>query len=234
MSRVPVVFALLVFVTPSSADPPQLFLDTLIEIPAYNNNLQEVTEKQPGDTIKFQIFAPDAAGQKSHGYVVELALPGKAFDSYIGDVTGIGWTEKNMRFARARSGNPTLAMLSLATVTIPENGYLGQVTLTVAHTLTSDVVLIIQAAAWANADGMQDMDASDAAISFMEAPSCPGDFDGNEIVNMTDFLFFVAAFNTRSGDAKYNVLADMNRDGTVDMFDFLLFTAAFGSTGSGS
>ena len=72
------------------------------------------------------------------------------------------------------------------------------------------------------------MDASDAAISFMETPLFPGDFDGNEIVNMTDFLFFVAAFNTRSGDAKYNVLADMNRNGTVDMFDFLLFVTAFG------
>ncbi|MDE2723072.1 MAG: hypothetical protein OXI59_06820 [Gemmatimonadota bacterium] len=231
MSRVLVVFALLVFVTPpSSADPPRLYIDTLIEIPAYNNNLQELTEKQPGDTIKFQIFAPDAAGQKSHGYVVELALPGKAFDSYIGDINGIGWTEKNLRLARARSGNPTLAMLSLATVTIPANGYLGQITLNVAHPLTSDIVLIIQAAAWANGDGIQDMDASSAAISFMEIPPFPGDFDGNEIVNMADFLFFVAAFDTRSGDAKYNVLADMNLNGTVDMFDFLLFVTAFGGS----
>ena len=187
-------------------------------------------EKKPGDTIKFQIFAPDAAGQKSNGYVVELALPGKIFDSYIGDITGIGWTEKNMRFARARSGNPTLAMLSLATVTVPTNGYLGQITLTAAHPLTSDIVLIIQAAAWANEDGIQDMDASGAAIFFMKTPPLPGDFDGNEIVNMTDFLFFVAAFDTRSGDAKYNVLADMNRDGTVDMVDFLLFVAAFGGS----
>lgn len=234
MSWVPVVFALLVFVTSASADPPRLYLDTLIENPAYNNNLQELTEKQPGDTIKFQIFAPDAAGQKSHGYVVELALPGKAFDSYIGDVNGIGWTRKNMRFARARSGNPTLAMLSLATVAIPENGYLGQITLNVAHPLTSDIVIVIQAAAWANEDGIQNMDASGAAISFMEIPLYPGDFDGNEIVNMADFLFFVAAFNTRSGDAKYDVLADIDRNGTVDMFDFVLFIAAFGGTSSGS
>lgn len=233
MSRVLVVFTLLVFVTPSSADPLQLYLDTLIENPAYNNNLQELTEKQPGDTIKFQIFAPDAAGQKSHGYVVELALPGKIFDSYIGDITGIGWTRKNMRFARARSGNPTLAMLSLAPVAIPENGYLGQITLNVAHPLTSDIVIVIQAAAWANEDGIQNMDASGAAISFMEVPLCPGDFDDNGIVNMADFLFFVAAFNTRSGDAKYNVLADMNRNGTVDMFDFVLFVAVFGDTSSG-
>lgn len=234
MPWVLVVFALLVFVTPSSADPPRVYLDTLIENPAYNNNLQELIEKQPGDTIKFQIFAPDAAGQKSHGYVVELALPGKTFNSYIGDINGIGWTKKNMRFARAKSGNPTLAMLSLATVTIPANGYLGQITLNVAHSLTSDIVLIIQAAAWANEDGIQDMDASGAAISFMETPPYPGDFDGNGIVNMTDFLFFVAVFDTRSGDAKYNVLADMNRNGTVDMFDFLLFVTAFGDTSSGS
>ena len=234
MSRVPVIFALLVFVTSASADPLQLYLDTLIENPAYNNNLQELTEKQPGDTIKFQIFAPDAAGQKSHGYVVELALPGKAFDSYIGDINGIGWTKKNMRFARARSGNPTLAMLSLAPVAIPENGYLGQITLNVAHPLTSDIVIVIQAAAWANEDGIQNMDASGAAISFMEIPLYPGDFDGNEIVNMADFLFFVAAFNTRSGDAKYDVLADIDRNGTVDMFDFVLFIAAFGGTSSGS
>lgn len=234
MSRVLVVFTLLVFVTPSSSDPLQLYLDTLIENPAYNNNLQELTEKQPGDTIKFQIFAPDAAGQKSHGYVVELALPGKAFDSYIGDINGIGWTKKNMRFARARSGNPTLAMLSLAPVAIPENGYLGQITLNVAHPLTSDIVIAIQAAAWANEDGIQNMDASGAAISFMEIPLYPGDFDSNGIVNMADFLFFVAAFNTRSGDAKYNVLADIDRNGTVDMFDFVLFVAVFGGTSSGS
>ena len=233
MSRVLVIFALLVFVTSASADPPRLYVDTLIEKPAYNNNLQELTEKQPGDTIKFQIFAPDAAGQESHGYVVELALSDKLFDSYISDVTGIGWTEKNMRFARARSGNPTLAMLSLATVTIPENGYLGQITLNVAHPLTSEVVIVIQTAAWANADGIQDLDASGAAISFMEFSPFPGDFNGDGIVNMADFLFFVAAFGTRSGDAEYNVLMDMNRNGTVDMFDFLLFVAAFGGTSSG-
>ena len=52
----------------------------------------------------------------------------------------------------------------------------------------------------AYSNGIQGLDASGAAISFMEFPPFPGDFDGDGIVNMADFLLFVAAFGgTSSG-----------------------------------
>ena len=64
------------------------------------------------------------------------------------------------------------------------------------------------------------------------APSaqCPGDFNGDEKVNLADFLAFAGAFGTRSGDGKYNARMDMNGSGGIDLSDFLAFAGVFGTT----
>ena len=53
------------------------------------------------------------------------------------------------------------------------------------------------------------------------------DFDGNGVIEFTDFLLFVSAFG--SSEAQY----DIDRNGTVDFPDFLLFVSAFGKTVNG-
>ena len=53
------------------------------------------------------------------------------------------------------------------------------------------------------------------------------DFNGDKVVNITDFLLFVEAFGST------NSQFDINGDGVVDVTDFLLFVEAFGKTVDG-
>ena len=68
------------------------------------------------------------------------------------------------------------------------------------------------------------------AISGVVQPlsvEAKSDFDGNGVVEFTDFLLFVSAFG--SSEAQY----DIDRNGTVDFPDFLLFVSVFGKTVDG-
>ncbi len=72
---------------------------------------------------------------------------------------------------------------------------------------------------------------SSAEVSFNVLNAlCPGDFDNNGVVDVSDFLLFIGVFGTSSGDATYNALMDMNSSGSIDVGDFLLFIALFGTT----
>ena len=53
------------------------------------------------------------------------------------------------------------------------------------------------------------------------------DFNGDKVVNITDFLLFVEAFGST------NSQFDINGDGVVGVTDFLLFVEAFGKTVDG-
>jgi hypothetical protein len=60
-------------------------------------------------------------------------------------------------------------------------------------------------------------------IGPLEATSlyCPADFNGDQVVDLFDYLDFVNAFSTQEP------LADFNADNVVDLFDYLDFVAAF-------
>ncbi|MDE3000992.1 MAG: hypothetical protein OXU79_18100 [Gemmatimonadota bacterium] len=179
----------------------QLRLDTTIETPAQNNNALELPEKQVGDSIQFQLFTPGAEGRQIQGFTFELALKGKTFGSYIDDVSGTDLNGGALLARESAAGNPTLSMLSVSAVTIPSGGYLGLVNLSVSRALTSSNSLAVQSASIAGPGGVQNLDVSQAVLTFTQAPACPGDFNGDGMVNLADFLAFAGAFGTRSGDA---------------------------------
>ena len=52
---------------------------------------------------------------------------------------------------------------------------------------------------------------------------CPGDLDGNDIVDASDLGIFLALWNTTNADA------DFNEDGIVDSSDLGLLLAGWGS-----
>ena len=65
-----------------------------------------------------------------------------------------------------------------------------------------------------------------AAFCIEAAVGCPGDFNNDGIVDITDFLLFNSAFGQNCSGCP----EDMNNDGTVDIVDFLLLNSAFGQT----
>ena len=208
----------------------QLRLDTQIETPAQNNDATELPEKQAGDTIQFQLFASGASGRRIQGYTVELALRGKTFADYFDQVSGADLNGGTLLSRVSGTGNPTLSMLSVSAVAVPVSGYLGQVNLSVGRGLTSSDVLEVPSASIAVSGGVQNLDVTQAMLSFTAAAACRGDFDGNGMVNLSDFLAFAGAFGTRSGDANYDARIDMDGNGTIDLSDFLAFAEVFGTT----
>ena len=59
------------------------------------------------------------------------------------------------------------------------------------------------------------------------------DFDGDGQVAFEDFLAFVHAFGTQSGQANFDPKFDLDSDGTVGITDFLIFVDNFGKTVNG-
>jgi len=57
-----------------------------------------------------------------------------------------------------------------------------------------------------------------------------GDFDGNFIIEFSDFVVFANTFNTSTGDTAFDERADFDSSGTIDFSDFISFTQVFGTT----
>ena len=208
---------------------PKLLLDTKIETPARNNNVLELPEKQAGDSIQFQFFSPDAGGSQIQGYTVEFSLRGKTLGSYIDDVSGADLSGNALYSRVSATGNPTLSMLSLSAVAVPASGYLGQVNMSVSRALAATDVLAIESASLAGPGGVQNLDVTNALLTFSRAPACP-DFDGDGTVGLADFLAFAGAFGTSSGHANFNAAMDLDGNGAVELSDFLALAGVFGTT----
>ncbi|GAH34513.1 unnamed protein product, partial [marine sediment metagenome] len=56
-----------------------------------------------------------------------------------------------------------------------------------------------------------------------------GDFDGDGDIDLADFVEFVAAYGSSTGDANYNVIGDFDDDGDIDLADFVEFVAVYGT-----
>ena len=54
------------------------------------------------------------------------------------------------------------------------------------------------------------------------------DFNGDGIVNSTDFLLFAGVFGSNRGDGKYDAKYDLNSDGRIGPSDFLIFAGNYG------
>jgi hypothetical protein len=54
-----------------------------------------------------------------------------------------------------------------------------------------------------------------------------GDINGDEVVNIFDFVAFAQAYNTVEGDEKYNVVFDFDENGNVNIIDFVQFAGVY-------
>ena len=61
-----------------------------------------------------------------------------------------------------------------------------------------------------------------------------GDFNGNGVVNISDFLLFVSHFGTSRGDGTYDTRYDLDDNSTIGFPDFLIFVNNFGKEVSSS
>ena len=202
----------------------QLYLDAKVETPPVFNNVQNLPKQQAGNTIRLQLFVPEVAGQLTHGYEIELALPGKMFFDHIGSLSGTNWTGSSLF---SGISTPILSALFIPAFVVPDNGYLGQVDLQVTRSLASGSTLIVKTASIAGPGTQQTpLDVSQAVISFT---SFPGDFDEDFDIDFADFLLFIGVFGLTSLDAGYNALMDLDSSGVINLADFLAFVEIYGT-----
>ncbi len=63
-------------------------------------------------------------------------------------------------------------------------------------------------------------------FNFVTCP-CPGDTNGDNLVDMADLMTILDAFNTTPADAHYNPAADVDHDDDVDFADLNIVVSAF-------
>jgi hypothetical protein len=70
-----------------------------------------------------------------------------------------------------------------------------------------------------------------AVVRLEPLTSVPGDFDGDDRVDFSDFLRFATHYGSRSDDTGFDSAFDLNDDLRVDFLDFLVLAKAFGGSG---
>jgi alpha-tubulin suppressor-like RCC1 family protein len=68
-------------------------------------------------------------------------------------------------------------------------------------------------------------------LSSIDATILPGDLNGDNVVNLTDFDMFATSYGSGPTTANWNPNADLNCDGVVDINDFALLAQDYGLTG---
>ncbi len=57
-----------------------------------------------------------------------------------------------------------------------------------------------------------------------------GDFDDDNDIDLTDFVYFAEAYGSELGDDNYNAIGDFDDDGDIDLLDFVQFATVFGTS----
>ena len=169
-----------------------LQLDTQLESPAVNQNVLSLPPQNPGDVFHLQLFVPAAAGSRSFGYNVEFDLIGKPYAEYLTLPTGETWDGTKLRPTEW----PAVSALLLSTPSIPGNGYLGTVEISVRKGLEEGAILVVKSASMADPSADSDpLDVSTAGIVFTTAVDpIPGDIDLDGNVSFSDFLILAGNY----------------------------------------
>lgn len=75
-------------------------------------------------------------------------------------------------------------------------------------------------------------DVTDFGLSELAFDLFNGDVNGDDTVNILDFLILRAGFGSSPGSGNWDVRADLNRSGSVNVQDFLILRKNFGRTGA--
>ncbi len=81
-----------------------------------------------------------------------------------------------------------------------------------------------------DAQGHTGYDESDSNFTIGDPADCPGDLDGNGVIDLTDLSGLLTAFGTCSGNAGYNPDADLDASGCIDLTDLSELLTVFGTS----
>ena len=118
-------------------------------------------------------------------------------------------------------------------VTLPSSGFLTRAEFTTATNVTGREFSIgIASVTLSESSSSSDTLTTTNRIEFNATTARTPDFDGDGVVNFSDFMVFAGQYGSRRGDGRYQARYDLNRDGAIDFPDFLSFAGSYGGPGS--
>ena len=183
------------FRTLGSFDNLKLQVDTKVEIPPVNNAVTTAPLLTSGEEIQFQLFVPAASGKKTFGYNLGFDNTGNVFADNFFDPSGTDFDGNELRL-----NYEELSALMLGPPSVPDNGYLGTITLTARRDIEEGLTIALTAT-MADGDLQQgSLDVTEAQIVFAAEPfveGLRGDLDRDGDVDFSDFVIFAADFGKR-------------------------------------
>jgi len=119
---------------------------------------------------------------------------------------------------------------STANVSV-ENGGVGEISFQVLPGFTGQTEIWFAGAQFSNNNSSQ-LDVPNSSVVIQNivpvGPVVNVDCDGDGDVDFQDFLIFVGAFGSKTGEDRFMAACDYNSDGEISFPDFLIFASNFG------
>ncbi len=170
-----------------------LQLDAQVETNGKLDNVTTLPVPNSGESIRFQLFIPEAAGKPSLGYDFTFGLAGKNIAEYLALPTGTTWDGTPLNRSQ---GLHSVTSLLLSQPLYPASGFLGTVEFQVLRNFTDGDILIVTSAFIGDTNTDRDaLDSSKANITFTNrVEAIKGDMDLDGDVDFADFLTFAGNF----------------------------------------
>ena len=185
-----------------------------------NDRVTSSTVSGRGTTIAIEVFAT--------GVTTSLSGLQLRFDFEESLVTFVKAENSAFTFNLRQPTGTDFAATS--PVSLPSSGFLTRAEFTTATDVTGREFSIgLASATLSESSASRDTLTTTSRISFNVSTTSTADFDGNGMVDFTDFLAFAGQYGARRGDGRYQAKYDLNGDGAVDFSDFLSFAGRYGS-----
>ncbi len=182
----------------------------------------------PGAVVSIQVFGKDI--QDAEGFSIrfeydETQVLYEGFD--LGDVL------PNAQAVSAPNTGPNVTEIwigSLGGQATANSGLLGSIRFRTTGAFSGTTLRLIRAELGRGEE--REVVTFDNTNVTLQLAALTADFNGDEIVDLGDFLLFVEHLGFSRGDERYDAKYDLDGDGTIGFGDFLIFGRSFGKEGA--
>ncbi len=136
-----------------------------------------------------------------------------------------------------RGNRITLNIALLGGASAPRDaGSLGRATFTTLGELTTETKVNLVSTSFTTSEGLKTLDIGSGGATMVIGGTAPvssepnPDFDGNGIVDFTDFVIFAQKFGSVQGQPNFDSNCDLDGSGDIEFGDFVLFAQKFGQS----
>jgi len=173
------------------------------------------------EMIAIEIFGTDIQNANGVSIRFEYDAGQVTYDGFdVGDVL-----PNAQALPEQGTGYVEIGIASLGGQATANSGLIGTIRFRTTGAFSSTVIRVVRAEL--GRGGRFETITIDVRVE-LKLQSLTPDFNGDGVVNFTDFLAFGGQFGARQGDGRYEVKYDLDSDGAIGFGDFLIFGNSFG------